>query len=246
MTRIVAIAALAALLLSGCSLLRGTPKAEAYFDGPELALAVAIEYGDDQSVRELIANGADVSASGMQGTSLLEWAVKQTNMDAFEALLAAGAAVDAPSERGSPLHAAAEVRGETGTAFVTALLEAGADPTIVTRGSGVAALPATCRSRSLPSFEALMGAGADLNQTDRNGGTALHTCARVNNGPMLLRMLERGADPMALTHGASFQDYYYGYPADALNDASREHRHQVAVWLRANGYELTPAAAEWL
>lgn len=246
MTRVVATVVLAALLLTGCSFLRGTPDADAYFDAPALELARAIEDGDDDTVRHLVDGGADLSATGVEGISLLEWGVKRTNMEAVETLLAAGADPDTPSQRSSPLHAAAELRDENGTRFVVKLLEAGADPDITSLGSRTSPLSQTCLAANPASFEALIRAGATIDQADPNGGTALHTCARTNRGDMALRMLQLGADPTLRASGGTFQDYYFGFDEKALNDTSRQERHAIATWLRDNGHELIPSAARWL
>lgn len=248
MKRIAALAVLLGLLLSGCSLLQRTPKSDQHFTGETLDLARAIERGDNDRVRDLIDAGADVEATGDDERTLLHWAVVHSNLEATEALLGAGADPDRISLRHtSALHEAAGTHGDRGTALVTVLLDAGANPNLVSPGTGAAPLPNTCRASNLASLEALLGGGAEPDHTDLNRGVALHTCARTNQGAMLLRLLEAGADPgLQTSGGATFQDYYYSFPADVLNDRARDERSQVAAWLVAHGHELTPEAEEWL
>jgi hypothetical protein len=66
---------------------------------------------------------------------------------------------------------------------------------------------------------------------------------RTNAGGFLLTLLRRGADPRATNSGgATFQDYYFGYDEQVLNDRARAERREIAAWLVANGVPLHPDA----
>ena len=86
--------------------------------------------GDTLAIRQALADGADVDAldtrTNRNGRRALNWAAWFDRVPAIEALLAAGATLEAENNTGfSPLHHAAEA-GSIGAA--RALLDAGADP----------------------------------------------------------------------------------------------------------------------
>src|SRR3546814_17650578 len=63
------------------------------FSDPVAAqLAQAAKSGDAARIRELVAGGANPTAQGDNGTTMLQWAMLQQSRTGFEALLAAGAA----------------------------------------------------------------------------------------------------------------------------------------------------------
>lgn len=78
---------------------------------------------------------------------------------------------------------------------------------------------------------------------DPNGSTALHAGARVNAGKQLLTLLHAGVNPrLETTSGDTFQPYYFGTPAEVLNDVSLAERRAVRGWLVAHGVPLDPSA----
>src|SRR5690606_23261333 len=161
------------------------------------------------------------------------------SLDGFTALLDAGADPDQIGYRGdAALHQAA---GLEDGAFLEALIGAGADPDVANPHTGTPALVAACGEARPANLEALPAAGADVDATDPNGGVPLHACGRVNQGAMLLMLLEAGADPLAQdSTGATFQDHYFGYDPEILNDRAREERAAVVEWLTRNGVPVSP------
>lgn len=234
--------ALAELLLAGCSLLGvggSGPLPEEYFDGADLELAGAIRARQADRIAALLDAGANAEATGTYDLTMLQYAVETNSLPGIEALLGAGADPDRIGASTSALY-----RAVGRSLLVRALLAGGADPDVPNPGTGETAVAATCLAADLESFEELVAADADLHHENLLGELALHTCARTNQGAIVLRMLELGVDPLAPTmRGDTFQEIYFGYPpAEVLNDRAREERRKIVAWLVARGYALVPEA----
>lgn len=232
------------LVVSGCSLLAGRlsgsgPLPEEYFAGADAELASAIRARQADRIAALLDAGADPEATGTHDLTMLQYAVLTSSLPGIEALLDAGADPDRIGASTTALHLAV---GQVG--LVRPLLDGGADPDVENPGTGETPVFATCLAADPESFEELAGRGADLHHLDRLGELALHTCARTNQGAIILRMLELGVDPMAPTsRGDTFQELYFNYPPpEVLNDRAREHRRQIVAWLLAHGYRIVPEA----
>ncbi len=93
------------------------------------ALHYAATDGELDTVRRLIAEGADVNAKEDAGWTPLHFAADQGDLDIVETLIAAGADVNAVNDGGEgPLFKAVAVGGRgNGPGVVSALLRAGAD-----------------------------------------------------------------------------------------------------------------------
>lgn len=231
------------LVAGGCSTLLGPsgPSPDGVFAGPALDLARAISARDDRRVSDLISGGADVEATGAQQVTMLQWAVRADYATGITLLLDAGADPDRTGLRAAAaLHLAVP-----DVELVTALLDGGADPDVRNAVTGSAPLTEVCVQPVPESFEALVAAGADVNLVDKLGETALLSCARTNQGALILRLLELGADPTIGPDGATFQDFYFGMNPDILNERARDERRRIVAWLVANGYDLVPAAEQF-
>jgi len=143
------------------------------------------------------------------GTTPLLRAARGADLGAIERLVAAGALLDLPQRDGlTPLMVA---------------VGAGASSTD-TRGKFRTALEA------LETADALLEAGAAIDQTDARGRTALHYAAAAGYTDVALRLVERGADLAAAdADGAT--------PVDAANGKLRGGRRGGAAY---------PATAEAL
>lgn len=97
---------------------------------PTSPLIQAVVQGDHGVVAALLSAGADVKEKDQDGMTALHWAMVAHRMDAMKVLLARGADVNALDRFGyTPLHYAATIdHGDAETA--TALLKAGADPSV--------------------------------------------------------------------------------------------------------------------
>lgn len=160
------------------------------------------------------------------------------------ALLAAGANPDGIGHDGDgPIHLAAF---HSDPAYLTSLLEAGADPDLRGEVTGSTALKAALRNNVDEPFTLLLEAGADVNIADKNGDGPIHTAARTNKGAALLALLEAGADPEAeVSTGATFQTYYWGRNPDLLNDRSLAERARIVEWLEAHDVPVDPPAEQF-
>ena len=139
--------------------------------GGETVLMTAARTGATDVVELLLGKGADVHATeGWRGQTALMWAAAQNQSTSAEALIRAGAALDARSEGGfTPLLFSAR---EGHIEALHVLLEAGADPDD-TLPNGTNALVLATYNAHYDLVQVLLGAGADPNAADQ-GWTALH------------------------------------------------------------------------
>jgi ankyrin repeat protein len=134
-------------------------------------------------------NDADADADG---TTALHWAVHRGDLEAAEALLAAGADANAVNRYGvRPAYLAAE-NGDA--AMMRALLEARADPGAVF-AEGETLLMTAARTGDVATIDTLVAAGADVDAIEARGGqTALMLAAAENNAAAIAALLEAGAE----------------------------------------------------
>lgn len=238
---------LIAILLGGCQLassIRGGTKADPadHFEDPTtLEVAQAIADGKDDSVRELIAQGADLSATGKEGVTLLQWALFEARPRMFDLLLELGADPNQHGIGGSTImHNAAIVDS---TRYLETLLELGVDPDLRHERTQATPLMGATGMRTQEHFELLLEAGADVTLVDRTDNSALHRAAMVNAGPQVLALLEAGADPEGRNaQDATFQNYFWTTNANIMSEDGLEGRRLVAQWLEEQGYEVNPEA----
>lgn len=150
-------------------------------------LRIAVERGDLHSAGLLLAHGADPNAMAADGRSIAGIAAAAGMASLLEALLAAGADPHASLPGGETLLPWA-VR-QRDPALVSALLAAGADPTAGAR--------LALRLRWSEGIGLLAGAGADWNQADGTGTTALDDALGAADLDTAGFLLARGAKPGA-------------------------------------------------
>ena len=190
--------------------------------GGTTPLMQAVLYGDPESVRLLLANGADPNLANDAGATALMWAVDDPAKTRI--LLDHGADVDARSAEGrTPLLNATSRFGDDEVAM--RLLRAGANPsarspilvgfstplseaalagdesllrTLIQRGADAnSARPRpllnACKARCAGCFEALM------ERSDRKTltGAALATAQLLRDGNIVKEFIEKGVDPNA-------------------------------------------------
>jgi len=159
-------------------------------DGP---LVSAARDNDEQAVRTLIADGADVDEAAADGSTALLWAAYHTNVGMAHALLAAGAVADEPNQYGiTPLLQA----GRAGdAALIDALLKAGADAGR-SYPSTETPLMAAARAGSPDAVRLLLEAGAEPNVSDQyQRQTPLMWAAAEGHADVIGVLLDGGADP---------------------------------------------------
>jgi len=136
-----------------------------------------------------------------------EWvAPTAAEVEAFANAVAAGdpEAIRALAARNMPLNEIDRTSGETpllvainakGLATIELLLELGADPD---HGGVQIPLSAAVVTGEVPIIEALLAAGAEIDQRDEDGCTALMDAAAAGNLEMVKLLVEAGADPNAV------------------------------------------------
>ena len=155
-------------------------------------LLQAVSTRDLAKARSLIADGADVNVRSYAGTAL-SIAVDQGDAEAVALLLEAGADPGSGSVLTTPIRSALK-NGFIEIALK--LLKAGVNVE-KDRERGDLFLEAIRQSK-LPLVRAMIASGAEINarREGLNGQTALTVAARKAEPPIVLALLEAGADPM--------------------------------------------------
>jgi uncharacterized protein len=153
----------------------------------ETPLMVASRAGKAAIVEQLLMTGADVNARAARGQTALMWAAAQRHADVVKVLLAKGADVHRRSDTWSQLMAVPP----HGVPIYNKVIPHGGDT----------ALLFAARSGDLESARLLVGAGANVNDTDAWGVSVTMLAAHSGFGELLAFLLEQGADPNAAAAG---------------------------------------------
>jgi len=158
----------------------------------DLGLVEAVERQDLETVRALMAQDVDVSATQLDGATALHWAAHWNDLQTATLLITAGADVNALNELGvAPLALAAL---NASPAMADALLGAGADPNMA-RASGETVLMTGARTGSVDLVRALLRNGANANALGHwQGQTVLMWAAAEGHADVAKVLLENGAD----------------------------------------------------
>src|ERR1043166_6584150 len=153
----------------------------------ETPVMVAARGGKTAVVEQLIAKGADVNVRGTRKQTALMWAVAQKHPDVVKVLLAHGADVSLRSERWSqvmavPPHGYLPYNREIPAGDETALMFA-------------------ARVGDLESAKLLVAAGANVNDADAWGVSAVTLAAHSGFDDVVEFLLDKGADPNAMKAG---------------------------------------------
>lgn len=153
----------------------------------------AARSNDAATVLRLIEEGGDVNVPMVDGTTALHWAVYKGSLPLVQALIAAGAEVNARNDyASSPMSEAGVIANVD---IIRALLEAGADVESPTR-EGQTALMSVVRTPHVDAARLLIEHGADVNATEGwRGQTALMFSSAQSQPAMVRLLLEHGADP---------------------------------------------------
>src|SRR6266436_4824829 len=146
------------------------------------ALLKAVEQHDQQKVLELLKQGANINAKGINLT-VLQTAIFEADVDIVKLLLENGAKINdrdlADASRG--------VQGDNlkSTAIVKLLIERGAD----TRTNGVNALIEAAESNNLDLVNLFLTKGVDPNGKSQEGKTVLFEVVKTDSLPTIEALL---------------------------------------------------------
>jgi ankyrin repeat protein len=160
-------------------------------------LLAAVAAGDLDAIAQAIGDGADPDVRDAADTPAVMIATYQRHPEAFGALLAAGADVNAQD---ATLDNPFLYAGREGLLDVLRLAnEAGADPTITNRYGGVALIPASERGHVEVVRYLLDETDIDVDHVNRLGWTALLEAILLSDGgprhqEIVGLLIEHGAD----------------------------------------------------
>jgi uncharacterized protein len=152
----------------------------------------AIKDGDRAGALALLKQHADVNAAEPDGTTALDWAVRQDDAELADLLIKAGANVKAANRYGvSALYLACE----NGNApMIAKLLEAGADANSAT-SEGETALMTVARTGNVEAAKVLLAHGADVNSKEQwRQQTPLMWAVAESHPEMAEVLIAHGAD----------------------------------------------------
>jgi uncharacterized protein len=186
----------------------------------ETSLMVASRSGSAEVVEQLLAKGANVNAHGPRHQTALMWAVAQRHPDVVNVLLAHGADVQAQSDewgyvQAVPPHGRLEYNRSIPHGRDTALMFA-------------------ARVGDLDSARLLVAAGANVNDADAWGVSALVLAAHSGYSELVEFLLEKGAD--ANSSAAGFT---------ALHEAIMRREEKTVMALLAHGADPNIPVRTW-
>lgn len=185
----------------------------------------AARNGDNERVKALLAEGADVNAKSKDGEIALHLAAYSGHKQIAELLIAKGAPVDARDNFGmTPLREAAYSGHREMADF---LLSRGADINAKTI-HGDTPLHWSAFKGSKGVAELLLAKGADVNARKNDGGTPLHLATFKGEKEIAEMLIARGADVNARTKEGM----------TPLLDAIAEGRKEMAQLLIAKGADV--------
>jgi ankyrin repeat protein len=150
----------------------------------------AAAFGDLQTMKLLIEEGADVNARNNANATALLWCARDP--ERARLLIEKGADVNAQSKQGrTPLMVAALKRGNS--AIVALLLAKGADPKLKTR-RGDTALHSAASAGNAESVRMLLAKSANVHGADFLSKTPLFAASTTGNPAVIRALIKAGAD----------------------------------------------------
>ena len=186
----------------------------------ETPVMVASRSGNPDVVEQLLAKGANPNARGARGQTALMWAVAQKHADVVKVLLAHGADV----------HARSSVLGQVMAVPPHGILEYNREIPF----GGDTPLMFAARVGDLPSATLLVAAGANVNDADAWGVSAMVLAAHSGFGGLVAFLLDRGADANAAAAGFT-----------ALHEAIMRRDEKTVAALLAHGADPNTPLKTW-
>lgn len=226
---------LAAIIGTACAGQGANVDAQNVFSNAKVAaLATAAADGNAAGVRQAIADGANIDAHGDKDVTPLAWAMLNRSPEGFRTLLDAGADPNEPAVGGDPVILMAAKANDP--VYLKMLLAHHVDPGKARgRSDQTPLMAAILNANTDAPFKLLLAAGADPNQANRMGNTALHVAATGGTYAQVLALLKVGANPRATNrHGDTFQTLLHLTPANRLSPAAKQQLADIDAWLRAH------------
>jgi uncharacterized protein len=194
--------------------------------GADLRLVEAVRNQDQQQVRTLLNQKADVNARAGDGSTALLWAAHWNDLETAGRLIRAGADANTANDfRMTPLS---EACTNGSVALVDLLLKAGANPNTPV-GTGVPPIMTCARSGSVDAVKRLIAGDADVNAKEPiQNQTALMWAASQRHPDVVRTLIEAKARLQARTKS--------GFTA--LHFAAREGDVESARLLLAAGLDI--------
>ena len=154
-------------------------------------LIAAAKRGDIGAVLALVAKGVNINATGSDGLTPLLAAITKGHVTPaqIEKLLRAGADATARDSKGRDALTLAAEKDDLDTIIV--LLKGSGKP--ASRAAG--ALSEAAAQNHIEALKAMLDNGVDVNETGKDGRTALDTAIRRGETDTVRFLLGRGADP---------------------------------------------------
>ncbi len=154
---------------------------------PDIRIILAQASGRTETVKDLLAKGADVNARNFSGVSILAWAAQDGRTEIAKALLARGADVNAKDSRGVTALMSAASHGHT--EIVKALLDKGADVNAKDKKGRTALMEAAVNGYT-GIVQALLAKSADIDAKDDDGKDAVEYARRFGHVGIINILLE--------------------------------------------------------
>jgi ankyrin repeat protein len=165
--------------------------------GVDLRLVEAVRSQDQQQVRTLLNQHADVNARSGDGSTALLWAAHWNALETAGLLIRAGA--DANAANDFRMTALSQACTNGSAAFVNLLLKAGANPNTPV-ATGVPPIMTCARSGSADAVRMLLAGDADVNAKEpAQNQTALMWAAAEHHPDVVRTLIEAKADLHART-----------------------------------------------
>jgi len=155
-------------------------------------LVDAVKSGDKPTALALLKQKIDVNSAEPDGTTALQWAVRQDDLDLTGRLLRAGADVKLANRYGVTALYLACLNGNP--AMIEQLLKAGADPNSVS-SEGETALMTASRTGNPEAVKMLLEHGANVDAKEEwHGQTALMWATAEKHTAVMKVLIAKGAD----------------------------------------------------
>ena len=163
-----------------------------YKTDPMRALAKAAGEGDLDRIKQILDDGADINAQGMNGMPVLFWPLRDKNIKGFSYLLRKGADPNVQWSTGSSVMEL--VAGLDDISYLRIVLASKGNPNLVNFNSGKTPLFQAVKFGVDDSVILLLQHGANINAKNSTGRTPIFDAISVGDYEIALLLAKNGAD----------------------------------------------------